>query len=538
MRGFKKCVGAVTAAAMLFTSVLPAGGLSLTAYAAGNTAGRAAAADVSVQLQPDKVSPFNDTNGDGLGEFEGWGTSLCWWANRLGYSKKMTDQAAEVFFSENGLNMNIGRYNVGGGDNVGEVEAPPEIMPNEKATVYDLESERKPSYAGAKMEVSEYTGMSTATYTVSDPDYGFNKGKPVGNFKYIGWINSLSDSAGDGDKLNYKVNAPEAGSYTVKLLMMHNSNTNRDVAISVNEEEGNLTDESKQYVVSNDVIQQSKIISASGENQCLFLVTIPNVELNAGENDVRVAGKAGWTLDFVNMLVVKSDEAGVLPEEPDNNFLHAPHIRRSDSVVPGYCVDVTKIDTTQKSIEQYQQEFTRVDEECGYAWNYDWDADERQVNILKAAIAANKASGSDFIAEAFSNSPPYFMTYSGCSSGNVDASQDNLRKNSYHAFASYMADVIVHWANEGIYFQSTTPMNEPYTNYWGANSAKQEGCHFDLGDSESDIIVALHDELKRQEWSQALPGRQLRILFSPVRMRPISTRRLMPTRHCLTRQRT
>ena len=498
MRGFKKCVGAVTAAAMLFTSVLPAGGLSLTAYAAGNAAGRAAAADVSVQLQPDKVSPFNDTNGDGLGEFEGWGTSLCWWANRLGYSEKMTAQAADVFFSENGLNMNIGRYNVGGGDNVGEVEAPPEIMPNEKATVYDLESERKPSYAGAKMEVSEYTDMSTATYTVSDPDYGFNKGKPVGNFKYIGWINSLSDSAGDGDKLNYKVNAPEAGSYTVKLLMMHNSNTNRDVAISVNEEEGNLTDESKQYVVSNDVIQQSKIISASGENQCLFLVTIPNVELNAGENDVRVAGKAGWTLDFVNMLVVKSDEAGVLPEEPDNNFLHAPHIRRSDSVVPGYCVDVTKIDTTQKSIEQYQQEFTRVDEECGYAWNYDWDADKRQVNILKAAIAANKASGSDFIAEAFSNSPPYFMTYSGCSSGNVDASQDNLRKNSYHAFASYMADVIVHWANEGIYFQSTTPMNEPYTSYWGANSAKQEGCHFDLGDSESDIIVALHDELERQ----------------------------------------
>lgn len=145
MRGFKKCVGAVTAAAMLFTSVLPAGGLSLTAYAAGNAAGRAAAADVSVQLQPDKVSPFNDTNGDGLGEFEGWGTSLCWWANRLGYSKKMTDQAADVFFSEKGLNMNIGRYNVGGGDNVGEVEAPPEIMPNEKATVYDLESERKPS---------------------------------------------------------------------------------------------------------------------------------------------------------------------------------------------------------------------------------------------------------------------------------------------------------------------------------------------------------------------------------------------------------
>ena len=491
MRGFKKCVSAMTAAAVLFTSVLPASGLSLTAYAAGSQTGRAEVkADVSVQLQPDAVSPFNDTDGDGLGEFEGWGTSLCWWANRLGYSEKMTAQAADVFFSENGLNMNIGRYNVGGGDFVGDVPAPEEVLPNDKAVIYDLESDRRPSYAGANMEVKNYNDLKDAKFTVSDADYGFNKGKPVGEFKYIGWINGLGDAVGDGDNLHYTVKAGTAGKYTIKLLMMHNSNTERNVAIAVNDE--------SEVEVSNDVIQESKIIAASGSNQCLFLVTIPDVELKAGDNSVKVAGKGGWTLDFVNMLVVKSDEMGVLPEEPDLGFLHAPHIKRSDSVVPGYCVDVTKIDTTQKSIEEYRSEFTRVDEECGYAWNYDWDADARQVNILKAAIAANKESGSDFIAEAFSNSPPYFMTYSGCSSGNVDASQDNLRKDSYHAFASYMADVIVHWANEGIYFQSTTPMNEPYTNYWGANSAKQEGCHFDLGDSESDIIVALHDELERQ----------------------------------------
>ena len=54
--------------------------------------------------------------------------------------------------------------------------------------------------------------------------------------------------------------------------------------------------------------------------------------------------------------------------------------------------------------------FARVDEECGYAWNYDWDADKNQMNILKAAIEANDG----FLAEAFSNSPPYFMTKSGC----------------------------------------------------------------------------------------------------------------------------
>ena len=81
-----------------------------------------------------------------------------------------------------------------------------------------------------------------------------------------------------------------------------------------------------------------------------------------------------------------------------------------------------------------------ADEESGYAWNYNWDADKNQMNILKAAIAAS----GEFHAEAFSNSPPYFMTESGCSSGNVNANADNLREDCYTAFAVYMADVIEH----------------------------------------------------------------------------------------------
>ena len=61
------------------------------------------------------------------------------------------------------------------------------------------------------------------------------------------------------------------------------------------------------------------------------------------------------------------------------------------------------------------------------------------------------------------------MTVSGCSSGNTDSSKDNLRADSVNAFAAYMADVIEHWDNEGVInFQSVDPMNEPYTNYWGA----------------------------------------------------------------------
>ncbi|MCH5186062.1 MAG: alpha-L-arabinofuranosidase, partial [Oscillospiraceae bacterium] len=61
-----------------------------------------------IVIMPNDESPF--------GEFQGWGTSLCWWANRVGYSEKMTKQAADLFFSEDGLGLNIARYNLGGGD--------------------------------------------------------------------------------------------------------------------------------------------------------------------------------------------------------------------------------------------------------------------------------------------------------------------------------------------------------------------------------------------------------------------------------------
>ena len=262
----------------------------------------------TVKLSLQNAQKFNDTNKDGYGEFQGWGTSLCWWANRVGYSEELTALTAEAFFDkEKGLGMNIGRYNVGGGD------------------------------------------------------------------------------------------------------------------------------------------------------------------------------------DVVRGAVSKEDKEA-------DPFLHQQHIQRSDSAVPGYCTDVTKIDLDSNSEAYYKDNFERADFECGYAWNYDWEADANQMNVLKAAA---DAAGDEFIAEAFSNSPPYFMTVSGCSSGGEDPSVDNLREDSYTAFAAYMADVIEHWMKEGVItFQSVDPMNEPATDYWSAYSPKQEGCHFSQGDSQSRILTALNDELK------------------------------------------
>ena len=472
MKVIKKCVAAAAAAALTLTS-LPAAP-AVTVQAADGV-------DQTVRLEPWNASTFNDTNGDGLGEFEGWGTSLCWWANRIGYSEALTSQAADLFFSENGLNMNIGRYNVGGGDAPHEIE---EVPVNEKAQFYDLETDgRTPEYAGTSMEVNDITEMQSVQFSKSDADFGFTKGTNVGTFKAIGWINELGDEAGQGDNLHYTVNVEEAGNYTVKLLLTLSGSNERAVAIRVNG-----TDD---HVVDADTVNANVI--ASGSNNMLFSVAISDVALNAGENTIDIGGSGDWTLDFVKMAVIKSGEEGVVPEEDE--FAHAEHIIRSDGGVPGYCTDVTKMDP-DKDESYYINDlgFDQADAECGYAWNYDWEADINQINVLKAAAVA---SGEEFIAEAFSNSPPYFMTVSGCSSGNTDSNKDNLREDSYKAFAKYMADVIEHWEDEGVIdFQSTDPMNEPNTNYWGAYSNKQEGCHFDPGDSQSNILIALNEELE------------------------------------------
>lgn len=85
MKGLKKKMAALTAAALCLTS-MPLDGVQIVSAATS--------VDSTVKLKPTEVSIFNDTNGDGLGEFEGWGTSLCWWANRIGYSDKLTEKAA------------------------------------------------------------------------------------------------------------------------------------------------------------------------------------------------------------------------------------------------------------------------------------------------------------------------------------------------------------------------------------------------------------------------------------------------------------
>lgn len=106
---------------------------------------------------------------------------------------------------------------------------------------------------------------------------------------------------------------------------------------------------------------------------------------------------------------------------------------------------------------------------------YHWDRDEAQRKILLKIHEKRP----DAVFEAFSNSCPYYMTYSGCVSGNADGGKDNLKPEFYEEFAHYLVDVCKHYKDEyGIEFKTLEPFNESVTNFWFANGV-QEGCHFD-----------------------------------------------------------
>lgn len=217
------------------------------------------------------VSTANASKTNG-GIFEGWGTSLCWWANRVGFSKKLTQDSARLFFSDEGLNLNIMRYNIGGGD------------------------------------------------------------------------------------------------------------------------------------------------------------------------------------------------------DPSHN-----HIKRTDSEMPGWW-----------KYDEETREFV-----------FNGDTDKNQLAVM---CAAYKAAGKDAYVEAFSNSPPYYMTVSGCSSGNKSPVVNNLKKSQITPFAQYLATVCGYIENNySVKIKSLAAMNEPFTNYWRAYSEKQEGCHVSPGKMQSSVLIETAKALRAKK---------------------------------------
>jgi O-glycosyl hydrolase len=93
-------------------------------------------------------------------------------------------------------------------------------------------------------------------------------------------------------------------------------------------------------------------------------------------------------------------------------------------------------------------------------------------------LQASKHRGVNLF-EAFSNSPPYWMTKSNCAASTPDGTSGNLMDDKYEAFAHYLTEVVKQAAEKwGIVFQTLNPLNEPIAKWWKEGN-RQEGCHFD-----------------------------------------------------------
>ncbi len=90
--------------------------------------------------------------------------------------------------------------------------------------------------------------------------------------------------------------------------------------------------------------------------------------------------------------------------------------------------------------------------------------------------------------QAFSNSPPYYMTVSGGVTGSK-AGGNNLKVSQFQPFVDYLADVVQHFARTWeIRFQTLEAFNEP-TSMWWKFGGPQEGCH--IGNAEQNRIIPM-----------------------------------------------
>ena len=95
-------------------------------------------------------------------------------------------------------------------------------------------------------------------------------------------------------------------------------------------------------------------------------------------------------------------------------------------------------------------------------WQWDFGADPHQRWFLQAALDR----GVDHV-EAFSLSPPWWMTISQDVRGAAVEGQANLSLNRYDQFAEYITEVVQHYeTNLGIHFETLSPINEPTGNWW------------------------------------------------------------------------
>jgi O-glycosyl hydrolase len=124
---------------------------------------------------------------------------------------------------------------------------------------------------------------------------------------------------------------------------------------------------------------------------------------------------------------------------------------------------------------------------------YDWGADANQRWVLLESINRGVT-----ITEAFSNSPPWWMTVSGSVTGSGPwPAQNSLKDDSYGAFADYLTEVVREYRDRyGVIFDALSPLNEPDAPWWTFGGS-QEGCRF-TPDKQQVILKQVAEQLARK----------------------------------------
>lgn len=134
-------------------------------------------------------------------------------------------------------------------------------------------------------------------------------------------------------------------------------------------------------------------------------------------------------------------------------------------------------------------------------YDSNWELDDKnQLYFLKKSFECGAK-----VFEAFSNSPPMYMTRSGQTSGaepwnilkkfgNIGFS-NNLKNYKIEDFTSYLVNVTKFLMKQGIPFSSISPINEPSSPGW-INGNNQEGCFYGFAGIRRKIFSSLRKKVE------------------------------------------
>ncbi len=227
-----------------------------------------------------------------------------------------------------------------------------------------------------------------------------------------------------------------------------------------------------------------------------------NTDFNGnGRPDREEIAELAFSPEYLNFNIVRYNVGGGDKEDTS--------IKRVEGLVPGWTEDMTgtKDGTGAFDAEAFYAKKTEDMSDAGQLWMLE------QANKWRKDTAEKNRTSNDIINEVFSNSPPYYMTNSGSSTGGVNAAS-NLKEDKYDDFALYMARAARWIENDlstkfGAHVDYIEPMNEPDTNYWSNGSAKQEGCTFKPGTEQSNMLLAMQNALGAEEFDGALDNIKL-----------------------------